>query len=55
MIYQEPIRSLNPLQSIEQQMREVFFVHREMNPRVRNLPKSNSNYLMPPELREKIV
>ena len=32
MIFQEPMTSLNPLQSIERQINEILFVHRGMNP-----------------------
>ena len=31
MIFQEPLNSLNPLHSIERQISEVLFVHKEMN------------------------
>jgi microcin C transport system ATP-binding protein len=31
MIFQEPLSSLNPLHSIERQIREVLFVHKEMS------------------------
>ena len=33
MIFQEPLTSLNPLHSIEQQISEVLFLHRHMTPR----------------------